>query len=225
MKKLLLGFISCAVLCGVAFAQKTDSALQGALETAKEVNAAMKKGEFLPLQLNMYDSFDGEAEKEAATKVADQRAADYKDYKSYYNAAVVWAAAASEEGVDYGVRVSEADAKKAINYATSAIKKSPDAPYMYLLRGKVRFEHSVGYDIGPGAFGLANRKMAEESLKDFEKVAQLNPALAPYGNMAVLAEALGNKDKEAQYWSLQKRQDERASAAAKQAVKDAFRKK
>ncbi len=96
---------------------------------------------------------------------------------------------------------------------------------MYLLRGKVRFEHSVGYDIGPGAFGLANRKMAEESLKDFEKVAQLNPALAPYGNMAVLAEALGNKDKEAQYWSLQKRQDERASAAAKQAVKDAFRKK
>ncbi len=228
MKKTLLGLLSCVMLCGVVFAQKTDPALQGNLETAQDVISAMQASQFLPLHLNEFDSFNGENEKQLALKFALKQVKKYDNYLTNYNVAVIYAAAASEEGVDYGVRVNDQEAKQAIKYATLAIGKDAKAkntPYMYLLRGQVRFEHAVGYDIAEGKFSVSNKPMAADALKDFEKVAELNPALAPYGIMGVLAEVLGNKDKAAQYQLFQKRQDKKASEAATQAVKEAFKKK
>jgi len=228
MKK-LLGILGCMMLCGgLALAQQTGDALQGNLETADDVIAAMQASQFLPLHLNEFDSFNGENEKQLALKFALKQVEKYDNYLTNYNVAVIYAAAASEEGVDYGVRVDAKEAKQAIKYATFAIgkdSKAKNTPYMYLLRGQVRFEHAVGYDIAEGKLSVSNKPMAAEALQDFEKVAELNPTLAPYGTMSALAEVLGNKDKAAQYQRAQKRQDEKAGAAAKQAVEKAFKKK
>ena len=194
MKKLWMGLLGCMVLFGAAAAQQTDPRLyRGELEKAQDVIALMEQREFLPLYLNEFDSFNGEDEKQLALDFALEQVKGSDSYLTNCNAAVVYATASSEEGVDYSVRVSEKEAQQAVIYAGAAIKKSPESPYMYLLRGQVLFEHAVDYSIGDGSTELTNRARAEQALEDFEKVEELNPVLAPYGNMAVLAEVLGDE--------------------------------
>ena len=176
--------------------------MNGNLEKAEQVCAVVNAGNLLPLNINEYYSFNGEAEKQAAVKCAQAKLRQADNYVNNYNAAVIFATASEEEGVDYGVRVSGEEANQAANYAAKAIAKGANKDttvYMYLLRGQTLFEHVVDYSIGNGKTDLTNRAGAAQALADFEKVAEMKPDLAPYGNMAVLAEVLGDTAKMEQY--------------------------
>lgn len=195
-----MGLLGCVMLFGAANAQQKDPRLyRGELETAQDVIDVMEQGEFLPLYFNTFDSFNGEDEKAEALNFALQQVKKQDNALTNYNVAVIYATASTEEGFDYGVRVDNKAADKAIAYAGRAINKNDKDPYMYLLRGTVLFEHSVDYSIATGRTKLINRALAMAALADFEKVAELKPELAPTGSMFVLAESLGDTEKMTKY--------------------------
>jgi len=201
MKKLLGILLGSVLLCAAAHAQQ-GNLLNGKLEKAEQVCAAVEAGNLLPLNINEYYSFNGEAEKQVAVQCVQAKLRQADNYVNNYNAAVIFATASAEEGVDYGVRVTKEEADQAVNYATKAIAKGngkDTTVYMYLLRGQTLFEHVVDYSIGNGETDLKNRAGAVQALADFEKVAEMKSSLAPYGNMAVLAEVLGDEAKMEQY--------------------------
>ena len=218
MKKLLLGLLGCMVLSGSDFAQTIDTARLYRNElTVQEVIALMEQGEFLPLRLNW---FNNEDEKQQAVQAAlEQLNRRNKDYVSNYNAAVVYA---TNYHVDENVGIlSEADESQAIDYATVAIKQSPNDLYMYLLRAKHLDAQSNGIAFPSNEVIIESECGAKQALEDFERVA---PALVytksnaelkieVFDKMSYLARILGFADKAALY--------ERVVASEGQKLKDA----
>ena len=199
MKKLLLGLLSCAVFFSPAFASHVslDRLYRGEFGDGG-VASSMRKGIILPVYLNEDNSFRSqEGKQKAITAALEQIKSSNGDYVSHYNAAVVYAA--SFRYSDYGSthRTNE-EAMAAISHATAALNKKSDEPYMYLVRGEMRYTQAIKTIPSEGSI-LNNKKMAQGALADFETLAKMSPLLAPFDSMATLASHLNLSDKKTLY--------------------------
>lgn len=199
MKKItaVLGMLLVGVSFG--FAQKNDPFLYNGDLSADKVKEYITTSKFLPLSINMANSFQYAQEKEDVLAVAKEQINRHHNYMAYYNAAVVCAADAEEHAADEFVSLSARDAANAINYATEAIKRSPNTPYMYLLRGHVYLDQGAEWIVPLGEFDIKSHDYARKALADYEKVMELKPGIAPYANMADLAKALRLTEKAVKY--------------------------
>ena len=192
----------------------------------KEILSVINKGGFLPLQVGHQMAFLETGAKKEAIAAVEAKLAKEKNYRNYYNAAVVYANRANFDGFDVATMTKYADT--AIKYAAKAVeigKKDgyDNSPYMNLLIGEMYFEK---------AYFTKNKANAEAALKNFQKVARLKPIIAPYNEMMMLAMTLGDQALAQKYAALDKEytkhrkdnavQAEKAAKVAQRTVKSNF---
>ena len=212
IKKVVLAFALSVLSSGVFAQYIKDPAVFDGNMTVDKVISRIKNNELLPLRLNDYDSFQNSAEKERVIKVAGAQVTRYNDYTAHYNAAIVYATSGEFVG-DVQIPLSATNAANALRHATKAIELQPKSVYMYLLRGEVYARQGVGWDPHVSTY-IISHDYAKKALADFEKVAELNPALAPYLSMAGIAQALGQKAKADKYSELDEKFAQQAKSAA-----------
>ena len=118
----------------------------------------------------------------AIKQLTQEMIVKYKNYNAYYNAVVVYAMPSEVTGDYHHPGNSLANVNK---YAAKVLSINPNAFAIYYLRGLVTLR-------------VAGVNGARAALEDFEKVAKLQPNVAPWLDMADLYEGFGNKEK-AQY--------------------------
>lgn len=217
MKMLKAGLMAVALfmLTGVAVAQSApDRFLVGDFSPDKAVEHL---SDFLPVYFNN-EGFSSVEIKGKVGQAAQHKLVDKGGYpyQAYFNAAVIYATPVDAFRTVYPI--SATDAANAIRYATKAISLSPKAPYMYLVRGEVYQRQSIQWDPHAG-FVVSDRAGVEKGLADYEKVMDLQPAIAPYDQMAVLARALGLSGKVSLYEKLAETQRVTRSKHAAHAAK------
>jgi len=199
MKKITAVLVMLLACVSLGLAQANDPLLFNGDLNAAQVKKYIMQSKFLPLSINGLNSFDNKQEKASVVDVAKEQINRHHNYMAYYNAAVVCAANAEPHGLDEFVPLSVRDATNAINYATEAIKRSPNTPYMYLLRGQVYEQQGTEWIVPTGEFEIKSHDYARKALADYEKAAEIKPSIAPYGVMASLAKSLRMMEKASKY--------------------------
>lgn len=169
----------------------------------------------LPVLVNRDGAFFDEKQKARVKDAAVEQVKAKNDHRAHYNAAIVFATYPFKLGLDEEWLLTPNAAENAIRHATIALNLSSatpeNVPYMYLVRGNVKTDQGIGYDMSNATTYLRDRKYAQEALADFQAVERLAPDLAPYYQMVTLARELGKKELAAKYEKLQQAQSEKAA--------------
>ena len=181
----------------------------------------------LPVLVNADGAFLDEDQKARVVAAAVAQVKAKNNHRAHYNAAIVYATYPYKLGLDEEWRLGASDAANAIRHATIALNLSSDTPenvpYMYLVRGNVKADQGMGYDMREATMTVRDRKYAQEALADLQEVERLAPKLAPYYQMASLARVLGKKELSAKYQRLEQEKSEREArekAAQRKAEKE-----
>lgn len=190
--------------------------------TQEQMISTINKEGNLPLELGYQMAYPDGAKKQAVIAAAEEKLKKSRNYNTLYNAAIAYANRSHPYDPDDFKPVKwEGYADKAIHYAAQAVdigKKSgyDKSPYMNLLIGEMYFVHAIG-ERNAKQF-LKDRSKAEAALKNFQKVAELKPILAPYNEMKMLAEYLGQKDLVKKYGSLNTEYTKRKQEIAEEKI-------
>lgn len=236
IKVLLLAVLLSLPLGTALAASKVDmsgkpSLYQKALSEEEMLACINSEKCLLPVLVNKDGAFFDEEQKARIVQAAVAQVKAKNNHRVHYNAAVVFATYPFKLGLDEEWLLNASEAANAIRHATIALNLSsatPDnVPYMYLVRGNVKTDQGIGYDMYHATTYLRDRTYAQEALKDFQEVARLAPDLAPYYQMVTLARELGKKELAAKYEQAQQAQSEKAArekAAKRKAEQEAKRK-
>ena len=183
-----------------------------------KIKNVINGGGFLPIELGYAMAYKEPGDKGQAIKAAEAKLAQEKSYRTYYNAAIVYANKSDFQGHDAPVITKKEHAEKAISYAAKAVeigKKTgyDKSPYMNLLIGEMYFEQ---------AYYRKDSAKAQAALKNFQKVASLKPLIAPYNEMKELANILGDKQLAKKYAALDKEYTQIRNNKAVQAVQQRY---
>lgn len=232
MKKAISVLCLCVGLCLPGFCLHSDFFLYGFGEkfsysvdelvvqqeplTLKQITTTINNGGFLPIELGYSMAYKELGDRKKAIEAAEAKLAKEKSYRTYYNAAIVYANKADFQGYDNPALTKEEYAQKAIHYAAKAIEigkksKYTDAPYMNLLIGEMYFER---------AYYRHDKANAEAALKNFQKAATLKPIIGPYNSMRELAQILGKADLVQKYTNLNAEYSKIRQTKAEQAYRE-----
>ena len=218
MKKLMLMLCLCVGVCLPGFSQYINENVYRGNMSLNQVLKVINGAGFLPLYIHDTGSFIDGGKGTAKKAVEERMKQERYTYRTFYNAAVVYATKPEFQGYDNYYPLRADIANKAIEYATKAItinateakkKGIAESPYMYLLRGEVRYEQALFQNVANGTVSInpGKTEMAKGALSDLQKVAKLQPNIATYSHMSDLAKVLGKKELVDKYTQLQKEYD------------------
>jgi len=168
------------------------------IRSYQDIKTSLERNEILPL--NLFRNHDLDGHKKELGQLAQRQVAKHKNYTAYYNAALIYL---TEDYFDEIYNLTDTEMANIKKYATEAIRLSPKTPDMYLVRGMAILN---GYNFGEAGnmsysgrdcfTPLVKERITEvrAMLRDFEKVGELNPSMAPWRSMQEFYEALGNTE-------------------------------
>ena len=209
------------ILCTLLFAAgafpaaaATDDLWEQELKP-EQVVARLQKCEFLPLHFTKHGGFDSPEQKAKFAELAVDRSIACKSYAAYFNAAVIYFTPDGVYSWDEEPSFTERDAANALRFADKAISLSPQAPHMYFVRAEIQAVQGAEWNDATGRYDIKSHEAVRDALSDYDKVAQINPLLAPFHKMALLAFSL-KQPKRAEAYLVSARAQEKALAQQKQ---------